>query len=230
MEYFLYALYFYLFLVLVKIVKHYAKKFNITFNKFSIFLYTILILTFFISIGMYYFLETSSYQFTKKVDNSKISLTKKKWSPVQSKNLLLIQEACDSIKHPSPKRMGAHLLNESTGNTVVDGDVNNGAFKKSYGVMQVKLDTVYYVKNKRPDLIKLHVPEVNTLPKEEVLEKLRKDPYFNIKMGVLTHLTLIGVCKDDMDKASVAYNRGKCETDKLGQEYLDRIKRNENLL
>ena len=59
-------------------------------------------------------------------------------------------------------------ISESGATTILDGDKGNGAFKKSYGIIQVKLGTVYYVKNKRPDLIKLYAPEVNVLPKEDI--------------------------------------------------------------
>ena len=152
----------------------------------------------------------------------KFDLTKRKWNNNQTKNLLIVEEASKYVNHPNPKRMGAHLLSESGATTVLDGDKSNGAFKKSYGIMQVKLGTVYYVRNKRPDLIKLYAPEVNSLPKEDILDKLRKDPYFNAKIAALTHIVLIDVC-GDQNKATVAYNRGFCKADDYGTQYLNKI-------
>lgn len=159
----------------------------------------------------------------------KFDLTKRKWNNNQTKNLLIVEEASKYVNHPNPKRMGAHLLSESGATTVLDGDKGNGAFKKSYGIMQVKLGTVYYVRNKRPDLIKLYAPEVNALPKEDILDKLRKNPYFNAKMASLTHIVLIDVCGDE-NSATVAYNRGFCKADKFGQDYLNKILKYETQL
>lgn len=159
-------------------------------------------------------------------DDGTVVLTKNEWSKEQIKNILLVEEASKYVNHPNPKRVVAHLLCESNANTVVDGDVGNGFSKKSYSIMQVKLGTVYYNKEKRPDLFTLYAPEVNKLPKEEILEKLRKDPFFNAKMGAITHLVLMDVCGDP-DRASVAYNRGKCDADDLGNEYLQKIFKNE---
>ena len=153
---------------------------------------------------------------------SYFDLSKRKWNSNQTKNLLIVEEAAKYVNHPNPKRMGAHLLSESGATTFLDGDKGNGAFKKSYGIMQVKLGTVYYVRNKRPDLIKLYTPEVNTLPKEDILDKLRKDPYFNAKIASLTHIVLIDVC-GDQNTATVAYNRGFCKADELGKLYLNKI-------
>ena len=161
--------------------------------------------------------------------NKEFDLTKHKWKPTQIKNLLIVQDATNYVNHPNPRRVGAHLLSESSGNVVVDGDIVNGAFKKSYGIMQVKLGTVYYVNNKRPDLIKLYASEVNSLPKEDILDKLRKDPFFNAKMGALTHIVLIDVCGDP-NKASVAYNRGVCKADQQGTDYLNKILKYEEML
>lgn len=154
-------------------------------------------------------------------------LTKRKWNNNQTKNLLIVEEAAQYVNHPNPKRMGAHLLGESGATTVLDGDKGNGAFKKSYGIMQVKLGTVYYVRNKRPDLIKLYAPEVNALPKEDILDKLRKDPFFNAKIASLTHIVLIDVCGDE-NKATAAYNRGFCKADDYGTQYLNKILNHEN--
>jgi len=179
---------------------------------------------------------TYYYSYTEKIISEKavsiseknpFDLTKYNWNKNQTKNLLIVEEASNYVNHPHPKRMGAHLLSESGATTVLDGDKGNGAFKKSYGIMQVKLGTVYYVKNKRPDLIKLYAPEVNVLPKEDILDKLRKDPYFNAKMAALTHIVLIGVCGDE-NRATVAYNRGVCKADAQGQMYLNKILQHEN--
>lgn len=159
-------------------------------------------------------------------DNKDISLSKSKWTEDQKQNLLTVQKVAKEMNHPDTKRIVAHLLNESNAKTVADGDIGNGFGKKSYGPMQVKLGTVYYNKSKRPDLFNAFAPEVNTLAKEDVLHKLRKDPEFNAKMGVITHLVLIDVC-GDMNRASVAYNRGKCEADNKGREYLNNIFQNE---
>ena len=160
-------------------------------------------------------------QISQKINND-INITKHKWSSNQIKNLLIVQDAAHYVHHPSPKRMGAHLLTESSAKTVLDGDIGNGAFKKSYGILQVKLNTVYYVKNKRPDLINLYVPEVNLLPKEDILDKLRKDSFFNAKIASLMHIVLTDICGDS-NKASVAYNRGVCKADKYGVTYLNHI-------
>lgn len=150
------------------------------------------------------------------------------WNPNQIMNIMTVYKAAKDVNHPNPKRMVAHLMNESSATTVKDGDIVNGAFKKSYGIMQVKLGTVYYTRSKRPDLIKLYVPEVNKLPKEDILHKLRVDPYFNAKIAALTHIMLTGVC-GDADKASVAYNRGVCKADKQGQAYLDKLLKKERM-
>lgn len=157
------------------------------------------------------------------------NLDKRKWTTEQIKNLLIVEDAAKFVNHPNPKRMGAHLMNESSANVILDGDIVNGAFKKSYGINQVKLDTVYYVKNKRPYLIKLYAPEVNELPKEDILDKLRKDAFFNSKIAAMMHMVLIDVC-GDIDKASVAYNRGVCSPDAQGLDYLNKIKIHERLL
>lgn len=159
-------------------------------------------------------------------DNTEISLSKSNWTEDQSTNLLLVQKVAKEMNHPDIKRVAAHLLTESNAVTVADGDIRNGFGKKSYGPMQVKLGTVYYNKTKRQDLFDKYAPEVNTLAKEDVLHKLRKDPEFNAKMGVITHMVLIGVC-GDMNRASVAYNRGICTPDDLGTEYLNKIFKNE---
>ncbi len=171
--------------------------------------------------------QTPSTTQIEKPQAVTFDLTKRKWNNNQTKNLLIVEEASKYVNHPNPKRMGAHLLSESGATTVLDGDKVNGAFKKSYGIMQVKLGTVYYVRNKRPDLIKLYAPEVNALPKEDILDKLRKDPYFNAKLASLTHIVLIGVC-GDQNRATVAYNRGFCEADELGTQYLNKILNHEN--
>lgn len=161
--------------------------------------------------------------------NIVINLDKRNWSPEQTKNILIVEDAAKFVNHPNPKRMGAHLITESSGNIVLDGDITNGPFKKSYGINQVKLGTVYYVKNKRPDLIKLYAPEVNSLPQEDILDKLRKDAFFNSKIAAMMHIVLIDVC-GDADKASIAYNRGVCNPDAQGMDYLNKIKLHERLL
>jgi hypothetical protein len=62
------------------------------------------------------------------------NLDKRKWTPEQIKNLLIVEDAAKFVNHPNPKRMGAHLMNESSANVILDGDIVNGAFKKSYGI------------------------------------------------------------------------------------------------
>ncbi len=171
--------------------------------------------------------DVQAQKTTSKIDvQTQFDTTKRKWKHNQIKNLLVVEEAANYVKHPNPKRMGAHLLSESGATTVLDGDKMNGFSKKSYGIMQVKLGTVYYVKNKRPDLIKLYAPEVNSLPKEDILDKLRKDAFFNAKIAALTHIVLIDVC-GDQNRATVAYNRGVCTPDELGTVYLNKILKHE---
>ncbi len=199
-----------------------------TFMKVMNIISAFVIAVMFVMVGILILRETDSQvkktpqKLDSQVQNEQFDLTKRKWNNNQTKNLLIVEEASKYVNHPNPKRMGAHLLSESGATTVLDGDKANGAFKKSYGIMQVKLGTVYYVRNKRPDLIKLYAPEVNALPKEDILDKLRKDPYFNAKIASLTHIVLIGVC-GDQNTATVAYNRGFCKADELGTQYLNKI-------
>ena len=203
-----------------------------TFMKVLNIISAFIIAVMFVMLGILLLRETDSQvkktpqKLDSQVQNEQFDLSKRKWKPNQIKNLLIVEEASKYVNHPNPKRMGAHLLSESGATTVLDGDKANGAFKKSYGIMQVKLGTVYYVKNKRIDLIKLYAPEVLALPKEDILDKLRKDPYFNAKMAALTHIVLIGVC-GDQNMATVAYNRGFCEADELGTQYLNKILKHE---
>lgn len=203
-----------------------------TFMKVLNIISAFIIAVMFVMLGILLLRETDSQvkktpqKLDSQVQNEQFDLSKRKWKPNQIKNLLIVEEASKYVNHPNPNRMGAHLLSESGATTVLDGDKANGAFKKSYGIMQVKLGTVYYVKNKRIDLIKLYAPEVLALPKEDILDKLRKDPYFNAKMAALTHIVLIGVC-GDQNMATVAYNRGFCEADELGTQYLNKILKHE---
>lgn len=193
-------------------------------------LYSILVFIAISSIGYTYFYEPELSVKTKKGYTTSLDHDKlKEFSPEKIKNILIVEQAAKYVHHPDPKRMVAHLLNESSAKTIIEGDIKNGPFKKSYGIMQVKLGTLYYIKGKRPDLIKLYAPEVNAISKEEALEKLRKNPYFNAKIAALYHIMLTELCKDE-EKASIAYNTGSCKKSAKGLDYLKKLHDNLDLI
>lgn len=124
------------------------------------------------------------------------------------------------LKIGEPKTMMAILNTESNGHNIVIGDKVNQPFKRSYGPMQVKVDTYYWTKDKGYiDPLDVHYG----LEKEEVLVHLMKDRNFNVYVATGFYKMMRDSCKD-YSFAVMAYNRGHCKDTKEGRAYLKKVR------
>lgn len=98
----------------------------------------------------------------------------------------------------------AILLQESLTVTVNDdviiGDKNKKFGKRSYGPMQIKLDTALYMMN-RYNYNKIHI-------EEDVLVKLLVNPEFNLYVSNLYFDYLLKKYRNNTNLAIIAYNKG----------------------
>lgn len=111
------------------------------------------------------------------------------------------------------------LFAESNGKQVHVGDRVNNKFKRSYGIMQVKLGTYYWVKNKGYKTYKL---QDKSMVEEEILAKLMTDNIFNIHIASDYLKMMIDIC-GSKSKGISGYNRGHCKDDNLALRYRSRV-------
>lgn len=118
------------------------------------------------------------------------------------------------------KVMMAIMYIESSAKNIPIGDRVNAPFKRSYGIMQVKIGTYYWMFNKG------YLYGENLL-EEEILHKLMYNKSFNVYAATSYYKFLLDYCGNYTD-AIVAYNRGSCkptkESDiKAGENYLRKV-------
>lgn len=109
---------------------------------------------------------------------------------------------------------------ESTGKKINVGDQVNKKFKRSYGLMQVKLDTYYWAKKTG---YVYPLDDEYSLTEEEVLVHLISDKNFNVYVAAGVLKMMKGLCKTD-EKAISGYNRGHCDEDAKGKDYRSKVK------
>jgi hypothetical protein len=105
----------------------------------------------------------------------------------------------------------AIMLQESNAKQIRIGDKQLKAFTRSYGPMQVRLGTYYYLKNKK------YILSDHGL-KEDVLMKLMTDSHFNVAVGTYWFKYMLTLCKD-YKKAVRGYNTGTCKKTEAGEKY-----------
>lgn len=118
------------------------------------------------------------------------------------------------------KVMMAIMKTESDAINSPVGDRVNKPFKRSYGIMQVKIGTYYWMKN-------AGYLYGENLIEEEILHKLMYNKSLNIYAATSYYKYLLDRCKD-YSKAIIAYNRGSCNPKgekniKAGQRYLKKV-------
>jgi len=121
-----------------------------------------------------------------------------------------------------PKVMMALMKTESDAINVPIGDKGNSPFKRSYGIMQIKIGTYYWMLNAG------YLYRENLLD-EEVLHKLMYNKSFNIYAATSYYRFLLDKC-NDYTEAIVAYNTGYCvppkskpKVIKAGKRYLNKV-------
>ena len=120
-----------------------------------------------------------------------------------------------------PKIMMGIMNTESSGINEPIGDVVNAPFKRSYGLMQVKLGTYYWMQNAG------YLYGENLL-EEEILHKLMYNKSFNVYAATSYYKYLIDKC-GNVKSAIIAYNTGTCSPKKgtkqyeKGQDYLSKV-------
>lgn len=115
--------------------------------------------------------------------------------------------------------MDAESSAETFGSAV--GDQVNGAFKRSYGIMQVKLGTYYWTMKKgyiTPFFQNKKVTE------EEILVELITNKSANVYAATGYFKMMLDIC-GSYDKAISGYNRGHCKEDAKGKSYRSKVKR-----
>lgn len=141
------------------------------------------------------------------------------FSPDQIENFKLAYSYGKMIGHE--KELMAILNTESEASSTNVGDKVNKAFKRSYGVMQVKLGTYYWTK-KGGYIIPLD--EKHSLTEEEVLYHLMKNNNFNIYVSAGYFKMMKDICGGSVDKAISGYNRGHCKESAEGTAYRSKVK------
>lgn len=123
----------------------------------------------------------------------------------------------------SPKVMMAIMNTETAATNTPVGDVVNAPFKRSYGLMQVKLGTYYWMKGAG------YLYGENLLD-EEILHKLMYNKSFNVYAATSYYKFLLDKC-GSVSAAIIAYNTGDCSPTKgsavydKGQDYLRQVTR-----
>lgn len=121
----------------------------------------------------------------------------------------------------SEKDMMAIMYVENGGKQNPIGDKSNKPFERSYGIMQVKLGTYYWMSNSgylyKEDLLE-----------EEVLGELMFNPKFNVYVATSYYKFLLDKC-GSRDSAIIGYNTGYCNPQKnskayhKGKDYLNKV-------
>lgn len=120
-----------------------------------------------------------------------------------------------------PKIMMGIMNTESAAINEPVGDVVNAPFKRSYGIMQVKLGTYYWMKGTG------YLYGENLL-EEEILHKLMYNKSFNVYSATSYYKYLVDKC-GNVKSAIIAYNTGLCSPEKnteafnKGNDYLAKV-------
>lgn len=116
------------------------------------------------------------------------------------------------------KEIMAILWVESRGKNITVGDTSLKPFKRSYGPMQVKLQTYQWMKRNG-----WSVALPGDIVEEDELIELVVNQNFNISVGTAYFQYMKKLC-GSVDKAISGYNRGNCEESQKGKAYRKRVK------
>lgn len=119
------------------------------------------------------------------------------------------------------KDIMAIMYVENAGKQNPIGDKSNKPFERSYGIMQVKLGTYYWMSNSgylyKEDMLE-----------EEVLSELMFNPKFNVYVATSYYKYLLDKC-GSRESAIIGYNTGYCNPTKnskayyKGKDYLQKV-------
>lgn len=110
------------------------------------------------------------------------------------------------------KDLMAIMYVENSGKQNPIGDKSNKPFGRSYGIMQVKIGTYYWMLNKgylfKEDMLE-----------EEVLTELMFNKKFNVYVAASYYKFLLDKC-GSRDSAIVGYNTGLCKPEYNSKQYI----------
>lgn len=135
----------------------------------------------------------------------------------QVNNYKLAYEYGEKVGGYGLQMMGILYAESTAGEAERIGDVVNGPFKRSYGIMQVKLGTYHWTQ--REGYIFSHKNKLD----EEILFDLIHNNNFNTYVAAGYFKMMKDKCKT-LDKAISAYNRGHCREVPEGIAYRKRVK------
>ena len=139
------------------------------------------------------------------------------FTPEQLNNYKLAYEYGQKVGGYGLEMMGILYAESTAGEAERIGDTVNAPFKRSYGIMQVKLGTYHWTQ--REGYIFSHKKKLD----EEILFDLIHNNNFNTYVAAGYFKMMKDKCKT-LDKAISAYNRGHCREVPEGITYRKRVK------
>jgi hypothetical protein len=139
------------------------------------------------------------------------------FTPDQVNNYKLAYEYGQKVGGYGLEMMGILYAESTAGEAERIGDTVNAPFKRSYGIMQVKLGTYHWTQ--REGYIFSHKKKLD----EEILFDLIHNNNFNTYVAAGYFKMMKDKCKT-LDKAISAYNRGHCREVPEGITYRKRVK------